>query len=252
MRLGVHTWCFNLHGIGQRGWAGFKVPWGRQMTTLQLLDKVVELGLDGVHLDDGSLQSLERSFLKEVGEAARERELFLEYNFSLDLGGRGVGTQHDLGEALVIAHTLGADVVKVGMDMDRPHPLAASRFHPDVVAQLESVGTLLRLHAPIAAEHGIRIAVENHTDVFSEELLWLLDQVDHPAVGVCLDTANAYHVTEDPSRRREPGPTGVHQSLSRRPSRHRAVGLPPHGVCGRRRRPRCCRDVLGVGREEGG
>ena len=94
------------------------MPWGRQMTTLELLDKVVELRLDGVHLDDGSLQSLERSFLREIGEAAREGELFLEYNFSLDLGGRGVGRQHDLGQALVIARTLGADVVKVGMDMD--------------------------------------------------------------------------------------------------------------------------------------
>jgi sugar phosphate isomerase/epimerase len=59
---------------------------------------------------------------------------------------------------------------------------------------------LLRRHAPRAEEYGLRIAIENHTDLFSEELLWLLDQVDRPNVGACIDTVNAFHVTEDPMR----------------------------------------------------
>jgi sugar phosphate isomerase/epimerase len=58
--------------------------------------------------------------------------------------------------------------------------------------------TLLKRHAPRAADSGIRIAVENHTDLFADELLWLLDEVDEPNVGACIDTVNAFHVMENP------------------------------------------------------
>jgi len=34
----------------------------------------------------------------------------------------------------------------------------------------------------MAQDAGIRIAIENHCDSFSEEILWLLDRIDHPAV----------------------------------------------------------------------
>ena len=197
MRLGVHTFCLNLHGIGQ-GWAGFALPWPRQLSTFELFDKLCAWGLDGVHLDDAVLESLEAPYLREVRAAAEERGLYIEYNLSMDWDHRGIGIQHDIGDGVEIAHHLGADVVKVGMDMVRPHPVSGSRFHPQVVGRLEEMTTLLKRHAPGAAEWGVRIAVENHTDLFSDELLWLLDKVDQPNVGACIDTANACHVMEDP------------------------------------------------------
>lgn len=199
MQLGIHTFSLNLHGIGQP-WAGFELPWPRQLSTFELLDRLVGWGLDGVHLDDAVLESLDEPYLREVGAAARERNLYLEYNFSLDLACQGIGTQHGLGEALDIAHALGADVVKVGMDLVRPRPVAASRFHPAVVEQMEGVISLLRGHADSAQERDIRIALENHCDSFSEEVLWMLDRVDHPAVGACVDTMNGLAVMEDPMR----------------------------------------------------
>jgi sugar phosphate isomerase/epimerase len=56
----------------------------------------------------------------------------------------------------------------------------------------------LKASAPAAEDAGTRIAVENHCDSFSEEILWLLDLVDHPVVGACIDTVNALMVMEDP------------------------------------------------------
>jgi sugar phosphate isomerase/epimerase len=197
MKLGLHTYSLNLHGIGQ-SWAGFSCPWPRQLSAFQLLDLLVDLDLEGAHLDDGVLEHLEISYLQEVGSAAREAGLYLEYNFSLDLGGMGIGVQHDLAEAIETARHLGADIVKVGMDLIRPRPFAASRFHPQVMHTLEKVAQQLTIAAPMAADCGIRLAVENHCDSFSEEILWLLDRVDHPMVGACIDTVNGLHVTEDP------------------------------------------------------
>ncbi|MEJ2284003.1 MAG: sugar phosphate isomerase/epimerase [Desulfobacterales bacterium] len=197
MLLGLHTYSLYLHGIGQ-AWADFELPWPRQLTTFELFDLAVDLGLDGLHLDDGVLESLEPAYLREVNAAAGEHGLYLEYNFSMDMGGMGIGIQHDLDEAIATAKSLGADIVKVSMDLIRPRPVSGSRFHPDVLEQMKSFAARLTASAPAAEDAGIRIAVENHCDSFSEEILWLLDRVNHPAVGACIDTVNALMVMEDP------------------------------------------------------
>ena len=197
MLLGLHTYSYYLHGIGQ-AWADFKLPWPRQMSTFELFDEAVRLGLDGLHLDDGVLETLDRSYLKDVRAAAKEHGLYLEYNFSMDMGGMGIGIQHDLDEAIATAGSLGADIVKVSMDLKRPRPVSGSRFHPEVMAQMKPFAARLKASAPKAAAGGIRIAVENHCDSFSEEILWLLDRVNSPVVGACIDTVNALMVMEDP------------------------------------------------------
>jgi hypothetical protein len=114
MLLGLHTYSFYLHGIGQ-AWADFKLPWPRQMSTFELFDEAVRMGLDGLHLDDGVLESLDPAYLRDVGAAALERRLYLEYNFSMDMGGMGIGIQHDLDAAIATAEALGSDIVKVSM-----------------------------------------------------------------------------------------------------------------------------------------
>jgi sugar phosphate isomerase/epimerase len=197
MLLGLHTYSLYLHGIGQ-AWAGFELPWERQLSTFQLFDLGIELGLDGFHIDDGVLENLEPSFLAEVNASAKEKNLYLEYNMSLDLGHIGIGIQHDLIDGLNTAQIVGADVVKVGMDLPRPRPRAGSRFHPAVMPYLKETINQLKTAAPMAKGYGIRLALENHCDSFSEEILWVLKEVNHPFVGACIDTMNAWHIAEDP------------------------------------------------------
>jgi hypothetical protein len=68
----------------------------------------------------------------------------------------------------------------IGMNLTRPQLVAASKFHPQVMQQLEGVVNKLKNAAPIAEKSGVKLAVENHTDAFSEEVIWVLDQVNHP------------------------------------------------------------------------
>jgi 3-oxoisoapionate decarboxylase len=63
---------------------------------------------------------------------------------------------------------------------------------------LEDIARKLRVAAPRAEAAGVKLALENHIDSFSSEVLWLIDQVNHPSVGACVDTVNALLVTEDP------------------------------------------------------
>lgn len=197
MLLGLHTYSLYHHGIGQ-AWAGFNLPWPRQLDTFELLDLLVEMELDGVQIDDGVLEHLDPSYLREVRSAADEQGLFIEYNFSMDLIKRGVGIQHELPDAIATAEILGADVLKVSMDIARPRPVAASRFHPQVMEQLKVVAAKVKNALPQACDAGVRLAFENHCDTFADELLWFLDRINSTQVGICIDTVNALMVTEDP------------------------------------------------------
>jgi len=196
MLLGLHSYSFHLHGMGQY-WGGFEHKWSKAMDIFQLMDFAVNQGLDGLHITAADCESTDEDRLKKIRHAAEKRSLYLEYNFSMDeeYDPRLTNT---LEEGIAIAKVLGADIAKVSMDLKRPRPIGASRFHPEIINQLENFSELLKAAAPKAEAEGVKIAVENHTDAFSTEVLWVLDQVNHPFVGACVDTVNGLHVTEDP------------------------------------------------------
>ncbi len=196
MLLGLHSYSFHLHGLGQC-WGAFEHNWEGAMGIHQLMAFAVEYGLDGLHITAADCQGTQSEQLQQIRAAAEARGLYLEYNFSMDEA-YDKRLTNTLEEGISIAHALGAGIAKVSMDLKRPRPISASRFHPIVKSQLEQFVMQLRIAAPMAQEKGVRIAVENHTDAFSEEVLWVLDQVDHPNIGACVDTVNAIHVTEDP------------------------------------------------------
>jgi len=197
MQLGMHTYSLYHHGVAE-DWAGFQLPWPKQMDIWQLMDYMVELGLEGLHLDDKAFDSLDETHFSKVREYAAERNLYLEYNFALPSKKYDSSVQHEIEEGISIAKAIGADVAKIGMNLSRPQPVAASKFHPEVMQQLEAVVNRLQHAAPMAEDSGVKLAVENHTDAFSEEVIWVLDQVNHPWIGACIDTVNGLHVTENP------------------------------------------------------
>ncbi len=197
MKLGLHTYSYYLHGAAQN-WGGFELPWPKQIDIFGLIDEATRLGLDGLHLDDGSLESLDSEYLKKVKKSAEDRGLYLEYNWSMDSSYYDIRVQHTMEEGLAIAKTLGVNVGKISMDLRRSSPLCANRFHPDVQVQLEKVVDQINAILPIVEAQDLRIAVENHTESFADEVLWVIDQVNHPLVGACVDTLNGIMITEDP------------------------------------------------------
>jgi sugar phosphate isomerase/epimerase len=64
--------------------------------------------------------------------------------------------------------------------------------------QLKILAEWFREAAGIAEKKGIRLAVENHIDYNSEEILRLIDAVGSEYFGVNLDTANFIRVLDDP------------------------------------------------------
>lgn len=70
-------------------------------------------------------------------------------------------------------------------------------------SQARGAAPALARLAEAATGHGIVLGIENHADVTADQLSWLLTEVASPALGVCLDTANAVRVGDNPVRAAE-------------------------------------------------
>jgi sugar phosphate isomerase/epimerase len=183
--------------MGQN-WGGFKLEWEPLWDIFQLMDEAVKLGLDGLHLTAADLGDTSDGHLGEVKKAAEERSLFLEYNFSLDASGYDDRLTNTIEQGIDIARKIGSDIGKISMDIHRPHPLCSRAFHPEVVVQLVEVAEKVRRAAPLAKEADVRLCLENHTEAFADEVVWVINRVNHPFVGACVDTNNSLMVGEDP------------------------------------------------------
>ncbi len=197
MLLGLHTYSLHLHGMGQN-WGGYKLQWEPVWDIFGLMDEAKKLRLDGLHLTAVDMGATDKDHLRDVRQAAEERGLYLEYNFSLDASEYDDRLTYTMEEGIAIAELIGSDIGKISMDIHRPHPVCGSAFHPEVIPQLDDIACKARAAAPVAQNAGVRLCLENHTEAFSDEVLWIINRVNHPYVGVCVDTNNSLMVGEDP------------------------------------------------------
>ena len=196
MKLGLHTYTLHLWGLGQN-WGIKADPRPKKMNLIQLMDRSVEWKLDGLHITGCDLESKDDRRLQQVRAAAETRGIYLEYNFSRneEFDPRLTDTVVD---GISIAEKLGADLAKLSLDIRRPRPLYGSCFHPRVMRQLCDAYDEILAALPLLEKTGIRLALENHTETFADEILWLIHQINHPLVGACVDTVNSMGVLENP------------------------------------------------------
>lgn len=197
MKLGMHTYTLHLSGLGESWGFDDAHAFEKTINLMQLMDFAVEWGLDGLHITNVDLESLDPAHLAEVKAAAAAHGLYLEYNvsFNAPCDPRVNSTVKD---ALLNGKAMGADLVKFSLDIERPRPLYGTCFHPDVMRQLSVRYDELKANLPLMENLGLKISIENHCDTYADEVIWLVRQLNHPDVGACLDTINSLVVLEGP------------------------------------------------------
>ena len=168
----------------------------------QLMDQALAAGLEGVELPVSLLQG---ENVTAVARYAQERKLFI----TLAAGGYD---PDKLSEAIDLGAQLGASTVrtavggaKIGGDR---RPLAG-RWQ----SFLHEVLMGLREATAVAERVDVSLAVENHQDLASEELLWLCESIGSQRFGITLDTGNPLATAEEPldfARRMAPYVKNVH------------------------------------------
>ncbi|MEA4873112.1 MAG: TIM barrel protein [Synergistaceae bacterium] len=197
MKLGMHTYTLHLSGLGESwGFDGVH-EFKKTMTLMQLMDNAMEWGLDGLHITNVDLETLDPAHLAEVKAAAEAHGLYLEYNVSFDAPS-DPRVNSTVKDALLNAKAMGADLLKFSLDIKRPHPLYGSCFHPDVMRQLSVRYDEFKANIKFMEKLGLKISIENHCDTYADEVIWLVKQLNHPDIGACLDTINSLVVLEGP------------------------------------------------------
>ncbi|MDU6307619.1 MAG: TIM barrel protein [Clostridium sp.] len=197
IKLGMHSYTLHLSGLGE-SW-GFQDAhaFEKSIDLFQLMDLAVEWGLDGLHITNVDLESLDPTHLAKVKAAAEAHDLYLEYNvsFNAPCDPRVNSTVKD---ALLNGKAIGAELVKFSLDIERPRPLYGTCFHPDVMRQLSDRYDEFKANIPLMEELGLTISIENHCDTYADEVIWLIQQLNHLDIGACVDTINSLVVLEGP------------------------------------------------------
>lgn len=172
--LGMGSYSFRW-SIGHKG----LVP-ENPMTHADLLDIAADLDLglvqyaDNIPFDDVSQEEL-------IALRKKADDLGIE----LEIGTQSFNAQQ-VTKYIGIAQVLRAKILRValdGPDAEVPIPELADEF----VALL-----------PLAESAGVRIAIENHFNYPAPRLVKLLEEINSPTVGVCLDVANSICAGEWP------------------------------------------------------
>ena len=146
-----------------------------------------ELGAKPLEVWEGWTGKLSDDELRALG--ARLKSLGME-----PIGSSGLQTA-DLANSIRIANGLGAKIIRFALTpiLCGDRNAAGARWHELIDSTWRKLGEL----APMAAQHGITIAIENHQDFTSRELVNFCVETG-PNVGIVFDTANTFPVAESP------------------------------------------------------
>ena len=199
LRLGMHTYTLHFFGLGESWGFGKDYFFEQTMDIFQVIDFAAEHNLDGLQITKVDLGSTapDRSLLEKVRAYAEEKNIFLEFNASFQAGSDS-RVNCTVEEALQIGHALNANLVKFSLDIQRPQKLYGSCMHPQVMKQMAEKYELFHAAIPMIEEFNMKVAIENHTDTFADEILWLVEKLNHPLIGTCVDTMNPLQVIENP------------------------------------------------------
>jgi sugar phosphate isomerase/epimerase len=191
MKVGIDNYCY--HRFFGEIYAQQKDP-GRRITIEWFVDRARQLGVDGVSLESCFFPGFEPAYLdglKSQLDAAGLMRVFAWGHPDGLEGGKSKTAYKEMVEMIPHARRLGADVMRVvGSSL-----MFRFENHQE---QIERLTGMFREAVRVAADHGVKLAIENHIDFTSDEIVQLLDQVDSDHLGVNFDTANFARLLDDP------------------------------------------------------
>ncbi len=152
------------------------------------LDWMAGLGFSGLQININGPQG---RFLgadpSDTGHLRRVRTRLASLGFFAEVGGGYITEVALVAQQLQLAADLGADTLRTVVGFD-----------DTITRTIEQARSALETVLPLAHRLDVRIAVENHEDVTAAELRQLLDAIDDPFLGACLDTGNDLVVYGEP------------------------------------------------------
>ena len=191
MKVGIDSYCYHRF-FGEV--YPQQPPPPRRLSLEDFLSRAKELEVDGVSLESCFFPRFDSSYLAGVKKLLDgfgfDRVYAWGHPDGLE-GGLNESAFEEMVGSIEHARAIGADVMRVvGSSLrfrNQPHQ-----------PQLERLARMFSDAVKVAEKNGVRLAVENHIDFTSDEMLHLVTAVDSPFLGINFDTGNFVRLLDDP------------------------------------------------------
>ncbi|MEQ8676605.1 MAG: sugar phosphate isomerase/epimerase family protein [Aggregatilineales bacterium] len=174
-QFGIGTYAY-AWAIGVAGYPAPQQP----MTLTDFIERAAQLGVSRVQIADNlPLHTLDENALSAL------INLTEQHGIAVEVGTRGIAPAH-LRRYLEIARRFDSPILRVVVD--------TADYHPDSPEIIET----LRAMMPEFETAQVTLAIENHDRFKARTLADLIQQIDSPKVGICLDTVNSFGALEGP------------------------------------------------------
>ena len=191
MKVGIDSYCF--HRLFGEVYPHQYLA-DEKMSMDDFIDYALAAKVDGVSLESCFFPSFDSGYLADLKSRLDDEGLDRVYAWGhpdgLE-GGKNEKEFHSMLEHIRYAAAIDADVMRVvGSSL-------MFRFEPHE-PQLAQLAIWFKEAQNVADSYGIRLAIENHIDYNSDEIVQLLDAVDNENFGVNFDSGNFVRVLDDP------------------------------------------------------
>ncbi|WP_207532762.1 sugar phosphate isomerase/epimerase family protein [Desertivirga arenae] len=191
MKVGIDSYCF--HRLFGEVYPGQKKP-EKELSFEEFLLKADDLNIEGVSLESCFIPRFDKEYLEGIKHhldlSGMDRVYAWGHPDGLE-GGRNERAFEEMIEHIEYADQIGAKVMRVvGSSLQ-------FRFE-DHQPQLEKLSRMFAEATRFAEKYGIKLAVENHIDYNSDEILQLVTNVNSSHFGVNFDSGNFLRVLDDP------------------------------------------------------
>jgi sugar phosphate isomerase/epimerase len=192
MKVGIDSYCY--HRFFGEVYDDQKAP-AKTMTMQDFLKRAKELDVDGVSLESCFFPpNVDKAWFKDLKAQLDEYNFDRVYAWGHPDGlerGQNWTAYDEMIASVPNAKEIGADVMRVVgsslMFRHEPHG-----------PQVKALAEMFKKAVVVAKDYDVKMAVENHIDFTSEEILQMLEMVDSEYFGLNFDTGNFLRLLDDP------------------------------------------------------
>lgn len=191
MKIGIDSYCYHRY-FGEV--YEFQKDPGQSLSFEDIISRSIALDVDGVSLETCFFPKNDPEFLTRIKDLMNKGGLkpVVAWGHPDGFeGGKNPEAANDLLNHLKTCQILEAEVMRIVVSS------LAFRHEPHG-PQIEQVSRILKNIMPQVEDAGVKLAIENHFDFTSDEILEILNRVNSDFLGVTFDTGNALRIGENP------------------------------------------------------
>lgn len=193
MKIAIDSYCFHRY-FGEI-YPDLELPPPYAMTLLECIEHSITLGIEGISIESFMLPNPSPQDIQQLKHLLTQHQLELVWAWGHPSGlysGQRPDILNELKQHIDIAQQLGAKVMRICAGGRKTRPVTDWQLHKAALLPL------LQDAVVHAKQHNMILALENHMDFYADEIVDLIQSINSPYLGICLDTANNLRMLEDP------------------------------------------------------